>query len=284
MGSSSHVGGRDQVSDTKLQLVCPNNGTVPHASLICKFDSTHWRHDENVQFWVYATDFHQGQVTSIQPILVATRPVYNAAVAFQHKQLALGAGGAGYASSIALWNHKITQAVTNNSWTAAQYATGLGPATSHFVLAHGTPGEIHPPVEPSAINDGIVQGGVPGGPFPLYFAFLASCRVAENVNDALPNAYLSDLTGTNNRCVVAFKFSITNAEANALFAGIVLRALDGYSVETAAEDEWDAMDLTNTYNRPFSQGVLIAGDGTARPRSLYNGTHTNRKGIWKDNR
>ncbi|MCC6403819.1 MAG: hypothetical protein IT207_07395 [Fimbriimonadaceae bacterium] len=260
----------------------PPYAVVPEAVLACKFDSTHWEHGEDVEFWLYATVWHNGQTTSIQPILLTTRSVYNAAVLIQHKQLALVAGGSGAALGFELWNHTVTKNIFNNSWSANTVTADMPPATSHLILAHGTPGVVWAPAAPTAVNDTVVSGAVPGGPFPLYFAFLASCRVAENNNAAVPDAYLSEATGTANRCVVAFKVTLKNAEMLSLYFDIVERVFDGKTVGRAAKEAWDASTMKDDYDLEFDDAMYIAGDEHARPRWLYDGTnyvHTD----WKRN-
>lgn len=255
----------------------PPCAVVPDAELFCKFDSTHWTHGETVEFWVYFTYWYDGQVYSAPPQLVLSRQVYNSAVLIQHKQLALTSSGSGVGAGFQAWNHTVTKNIFNNSWSANTVTTELPPATSHLILAHGTPGVIWAPAAPTAVNDSVVQGAAPGGPIPLYFAFLASCRVAENGNDALPNLYLSEMTGTRNRCVVAFKVTLTNAEMLSLFYGTVLLVLDGYPVYKAANKVWDDTPELAEHGS-FDSNVLVAGDLLARPRWLYDQTdviHTN---------
>ncbi|MCC6403313.1 MAG: hypothetical protein IT207_04830 [Fimbriimonadaceae bacterium] len=262
----------------------PPYAVVPEAELFCKFDSTHWIHGETVEFWLHATVWHNGQTTSVEPKLITTRQVYNGAVLIQHKALALSSSGSGVGTGFQAWNHKVVKNVFNNAWSANTVTAELPPATSHFILAHGTPGVIWAPAAPTAVNDAVVQGAVPGGLFPLYFAFLASCRVAENDNDAVPNAYLSEAGSTTNRCVVAFKITMENVEMLQMFYGIADRVADGCTVLKAAEDEWSAGGTTSLASKygGFAANVLLFGDSLARPRWLYDGSnavHT----TWKDN-
>ncbi|MGE0000745.1 MAG: hypothetical protein AB7T05_01555 [Fimbriimonadaceae bacterium] len=266
----------------------PNNGTVPHASLFCKFDSTHWKHNEDVQFWLHATVWHQGQVTSIQPILIATRPVYNAAVVFQ--------GLTNY--SVALpqiifpfedLNHKVIKA-KGGKWTRDQYYAELGPMTSHYVMTHGShygsgEGFLIPSQNPGQhITAAGVAANLPPPQPPVYFAYIAGCVVSKH-NEIFALAYLSEAPSLTNRVVVSFKIKPTDAQAFAFFDGIMERSLAGMTVHKAADEEWiegtAPFRLIDEYGE-LDSAVEFTGDLAARIKWLYDGTH-NVHTDWKDN-
>lgn len=256
----------------------PPMPVVPEAELFCKFDSTHWKHGETVEFWLHATVWHNGQTTSVQPQLVATRTVYNAVVLIQHKKFSASTGGAVGFQTL---NHTVIKHIVSNAWTANTVVAELAPATSHLILAHGSPGVIHAPAAPTTVNDAVVQAAVPGGPFPLYFAYLASCEVAQNDNAAVPNAYLSEAADTTNRCAVAFKVTLLSPEMLSLFFEIVGRVLAGKTVGVAAIEAWDASGLEQEYDGlTFENAILLTGDPRARPKWLYDQTHNTHQ-DWK---
>lgn len=90
----------------------------------------------------------------------------------------------------------------------------------------------------------------------------------------MPSAYLSEAPGTANRCVVAFKVTLTNAEMLFLFYDIVDRVSDGATVGVAAEAAWNASGLYDKYNDlTYENAMRLVGDPKARPRWLYDQTH-----------